>query len=62
MLLAQLIQMLEQEEQELIRLRYFEEQTQVQVAARMGMTQVQVSRAEKRILRKMREVGAFSMV
>lgn len=56
-LLAQLIQMLEAEEQELIRLRYFEDQTQVQVAERLGMTQVQVSRVEKRILRKMREVG-----
>lgn len=60
MLLAQLIQMLEQDEQELIWLRYFEDQTQVQVAEKLGMTQVQVSRAEKRILRKMREVGAFS--
>ena len=57
MLLAQLIQLLEADEQELIRLRYFEEQTQVQVAARLGMTQVQVSRAEKRILKKMRETG-----
>lgn len=57
MLLAQLIQMLEKEEQEIIRLRYFEEQTQVQVAARLGMTQVQVSRVEKKILKKMREVG-----
>lgn len=57
MLLAQLIGMLAKDEQEIIRLRYFEEQTQVQVAARLGMTQVQVSRVEKRILRKMREVG-----
>lgn len=55
MLLAQLIQMLEEDEQEIIRLRYFEDQTQMQVAARLGMTQVQVSRAEKRILKKMRE-------
>lgn len=57
MLLAQLIQMLDAKEQELIRLRYFEDQTQVQVAASMGMTQVQVSRAEKRILKKMREAN-----
>lgn len=57
MLLAQLIQMLEKEEQEIIRLRYFEDQTQMQVAARLGMTQVQVSRVEKKILRKMRETG-----
>lgn len=57
MLLAQLIKMLEKEEQEIIRLRYFEDQTQMQVAARLGMTQVQVSRVEKKILRKMRETG-----
>lgn len=57
MLLAQLIQMLEKEEQEIIWLRYFEDQTQMQVAARLGMTQVQVSRVEKKILRKMRETG-----
>ena len=57
MLLAQLIQMLDEEEQELIRLRYFEDQTQIQVAKRLGMTQVQVSRAEKKILKKMREAN-----
>ncbi len=57
MLLAQLLQLLSEEEQEMIRLRYFEDQTQVQVAKRLGMTQVQVSRAEKRILKKLREAG-----
>lgn len=55
MLLAQLLELLSEEEQEVIRLRYFEEQTQVQVAKCLGMTQVQVSRAEKRILKKLRE-------
>ena len=55
MLLAQLLELLSEDEQEVIRLRYFEEQTQVQVAKRLGMTQVQVSRAEKRILKKLRE-------
>lgn len=57
MLLAQLLQLLEAQEQELIRLRYFEDKTQVQVARLLGMTQVQVSRAEKRILKKLREAG-----
>lgn len=56
-LLRQLLQLLKEEEQEIIRLRYFEEQTQMQVARKLGMTQVQVSRAEKRILKKMREAG-----
>lgn len=55
MLLEQLLEFLSDDEQEVIRLRYFEDQTQVQVADRLGMTQVQVSRAEKRILKKLRD-------
>ncbi len=54
MLLLELLQLLSEEEQEIIRLRYFEDCTQVQVAERLGMTQVQVSRAEKRILKRLR--------
>lgn len=57
MLLAQLLELLEEQEQQIIRLRYFEDRTQVQVAEQLGMTQVQVSRAEKRILKKLREAG-----
>ncbi len=58
MLLNQLLGSLAPDERRLIRMRYFEEMTQVQVAACLGMTQVQVSRAEKRILRRMREAGS----
>lgn len=54
LLLTQLMELLSEHEQRIIYLRYFEECTQIQVADRMGMTQVQVSRAEKRILRKLR--------
>lgn len=50
----QLLQMLAPEEQQLIRMRYFEGKTQSLVAENMGMTQVQVSRSEKKILQKMR--------
>lgn len=57
MLLLELLKLLSGKEQEIIRLRYFEDCTQVQTADRLGMTQVQVSRAEKRILRKLREAG-----
>ncbi len=57
MLLLGLLKLLSEDEQEIIRLRYFEDCTQVQVAERLGMTQVQVSRAEKRILKKLREAG-----
>lgn len=58
MLLGELLKLLEEEEQQLIRLRYFEEKTQMQTAAALGMTQVQVSRAEKKILAKMRDCSA----
>ena len=50
----QLIETLEPREQQLIRLRYFDGKTQNEVADLMGMTQVQVSRMEKKILQKMR--------
>lgn len=57
MLLSQLLDLLEDSEKEIIRLRYFEDMTQIQIAEMLGMTQVQVSRAEKRILKKLREAG-----
>ena len=56
--LDELLGKLGNDERTLIRLRYFEDKTQVQVAAVMGMTQVQVSRFEKKILQKLR--GRFS--
>lgn len=55
MLLSQLLSELEGEEKKLILLRYFQGKTQVDVAERLGISQVQVSRLEKRILRRMRE-------
>jgi len=55
MLLGQLLSELEGEEKELIRLRYFQGKTQTEVAGKLGISQVQVSRLEKRILRRMRE-------
>ena len=42
-------------EKNLILLRYFRDQTQTQVAKEMGISQVQVSRIEKRILLRLRE-------
>ena len=55
MLLNTLLGTLEEKERKLLRLRYFEDMTQVQVAEQMDMTQVQVSRMEKRILSRLRE-------
>lgn len=45
---------LEAREAELIRLRYFAQLTQVQIGARLGISQVQVSRLESRIIKKLR--------
>lgn len=50
----QLLAMLPPEEARLIRLRYFDGKTQSLAAADLGMTQVQVSRMEKKILQKLR--------
>lgn len=55
MLLEQLLEQLEERERELIRMRYFQDKTQVEVAKYMGISQVQVSRMEKRILLQLRE-------
>jgi RNA polymerase sporulation-specific sigma factor len=52
----QLLGRLEQQERQLIVLRYFGSMTQQSVAEKLGMTQVQVSRQEKKILRKLREL------
>lgn len=48
--LEQVLTLLDARDRELIRLRYRENQTQSETAARLGMTQVQVSRREKKIL------------
>jgi len=50
----ELIQDLETREKEIIILRYYKEKTQTEVAKILGITQVQVSRLEKRILSTMR--------
>ena len=49
-----LINSLEQRDKELIMLRFFKEKTQSQVAKILGITQVQVSRIERKILNSMR--------
>ncbi|MEG0578827.1 MAG: sigma-70 family RNA polymerase sigma factor, partial [Niameybacter sp.] len=41
-------------EKEIIVYRYFEDRTQTEIAQLLGISQVQVSRIEKRILKKMR--------
>ncbi len=55
MLLAQLMEGLDERERQLIQLRYFQNHTQVEVAGILGISQVQVSRLEKKILLRMRQ-------
>ncbi|PWJ49783.1 RNA polymerase sporulation sigma factor SigF [Faecalicatena contorta] len=59
MLLAQLLESLDKEERQLIYLRYFADETQSQVGRKMGISQVQVSRMEKRIIENLRKLGSF---
>ncbi len=49
------IESLGKREQDIIRMRYTEEMTQTQVAQIIGVSQVQISRLEKKILKKLRE-------
>ena len=55
LLVRQLLDELGERERRLIELRYFQEKTQVQTAQELDMSQVQVSRLEKKILLKMRK-------
>ena len=52
--LYQIIHTLEERDQKLIQYRYFQGKTQSETAALLGMTQVQVSRREKKLLTYMR--------
>ena len=54
--LRQVLSLLEKKDQMLIRLRYFQGKTQVETARALDMTQVQVSRREKKILLRLREL------
>ncbi|MBE5865832.1 MAG: SigB/SigF/SigG family RNA polymerase sigma factor [Lachnospiraceae bacterium] len=55
LLLKQLLDALPDRERTLIQLRYFQNRTQVEVASILGISQVQVSRLEKKILLRMRK-------
>lgn len=53
--LRQILEMMEPNDRELIFLRYYKNLTQSVTARKLGMTQVQVSRREKKLLTFMRE-------
>ena len=54
MLLKQLLEELDREARQLIYLRYFANKTQTEVGKELGISQVQVSRMEKKILKNLR--------
>ena len=52
--LNEIINNLDEKEKKVVILRFYKEQTQAQVGKILGITQVQVSRIEKKVLEKMR--------
>jgi RNA polymerase sporulation-specific sigma factor len=55
--LSQLLEQLDDTQRDLIRMRYFEDRTQTDIAKELGISQVQVSRMEKKILLQMRKMA-----
>ena len=55
-LLEELLGRLETEERKLIYMRYFQDMTQTEIARQLHISQVQVSRMEKRILKKLKKL------
>ncbi len=53
--LSQIISKMEEKDRQLIVLRYFKNKTQTETARKLNMTQVQVSRREKKLLSVIRE-------
>jgi RNA polymerase sporulation-specific sigma factor len=54
-ILKEIIHKLKPRERQIIIMRYFQDRTQTQIAQKLGISQVQVSRIEKRVLDKMRQ-------
>ena len=57
LLLEQLLGQLAPRERQLIEFRYYQEMTQTEIADKMGISQVQVSRLEKKILARLRKLA-----
>lgn len=53
--LNEILSKLSPKEKEIITLRYFHDKTQTEIAAKLGISQVQVSRLEKKILNTMKK-------
>lgn len=53
--LEEILETLDGKQRQLIYMRYFQDMTQTEIAKKLGVSQVQVSRMEKKILEKLRE-------
>ena len=53
--LDEILKKLDARERQLIYMRYFKDMTQTEIAVEMGISQVQVSRMEKRILKQLKD-------
>ena len=53
--IKQIINKLKPNERQIIMLRYFQDKTQMEIAKEIGVSQVQVSRIERRVLKTIRE-------
>lgn len=53
-LISQLLEKLNESERKLISMRYYDNLTQLEIAKKLGISQVQVSRLEKKILHRLR--------
>ena len=54
-MIKQMLESLNEQERKIIILRYFQNKTQTEIAQAVGMSQVQVSRAEKKILNNLKK-------
>lgn len=62
MVIRQLMDTLDETEQQIIRLRYFENKTQCEVAGILAVTQVQISRNERKILAKLGQNWSYNVI
>lgn len=61
LLLEEMLTHLDTRERQLIYMRYYQEKTQTEIAGELGVSQVQVSRMEKKILQKMKTAGTAAL-
>ena len=58
-MIAELLSILDVDERRLITLRYFADKTQTEISKELGLSQVAVSRLEKKVLKKLKEKAMY---